>query len=273
MAASARVQGQRATGAPVDRSLRLPAATWRLLLERMGPSLGLWRAAEIAAIRSRALARPILDVGCGDGLVAAVALGRVDVGVDPDPAQLARAAATGCYERLVPAPVERVDLPPGAFATALSNSVLEHVPDVDAALSAIARLLRPGGRLVMTAPTEAFSGALALPLPRYAAWRNRRLGHLNLWSVDDWSERLGRAGLAVEVVVPYLRPSLVRLWDALELAQQVWVRDRRVFGLAWRRIPPAGIERLAGRLARLDLAAPPPGGGRLIVARKRGEEE
>jgi len=50
--------------------------------------------------------------------------------------------------------VERAAIPAGSVQTVLSNSVLEHIPHVDGALHAIARLLRPGGWLVATMPTE-----------------------------------------------------------------------------------------------------------------------
>ncbi len=249
--------------------LHLDAFTCRILLELQGPSLGLWRAAEIAALREQSFARPILDVGCGDGLVTSMALSAVDVGLDPDERTLERAARLGLYEQFECAPVEEAWLADASFATVISNSVLEHLPRVDEALAAIARLLQPGGKLVLTAPTEAFSHWLALPVERYAAWRNRKLAHLNLWSAEQWRQRLEAVGLEVEMVRPYMRRELVMLWDALELLQQVWVGRRRLFSLFWRRLPPRFLDRLALQLARLDLSAQAPGGGRLIVARKR----
>lgn len=250
------------------RALRLDAATWRTLLERLGPSLGLWRAAEVAALREQMYARPLLDLGCGDGLVTSLAIGHADLGLDPNPRALQRAEPLGLYDRVMAAPVESSDLPAAAFSTVVSNSVLEHLPALDDVLRAVARVLRPGGRLIFTVPTATFSSSLALPLRAYARWRNRQLGHANLWPVRQWSEHLTRAGLHVESVRPYLRPALVRAWDALELIQQVWIAHRRLVSVAWRRIPPSGFARLAARAARLDLSSGAPGGGCLVVARK-----
>ncbi len=255
---------------PPATPLHLDAFTCRILLELQGPSLGLWRAAEIAALREQSFERPILDVGCGDGLVTSMALSAIDVGLDPDERTLVRAARLGLYEQFECAPVEEARLADASFATVISNSVLEHLPRVDEALAAIARLLQPGGKLVLTAPTEAFSRWLALPVERYAAWRNRKLAHLNLWSAEQWRQHLEAVGLEVEIVRPYLRRELVMLWDALELLQQVWIGRRRLFSLFWRRLPPRLLDRLALLLARMDLSAQAPGGGRLIVARKRG---
>lgn len=107
-----------------------------------------------------------------------------------------------------------------------------------------------------------------LPLAGYAAGRNRHFQHLNLWSVSQWADELARAGFEVELIRPYLRPGLVWAWDALELLQLPRLRGKRLFGQAWRRLPPGAVARLARRAARLDLSSQPPGGGRLLVARK-----
>jgi SAM-dependent methyltransferase len=259
---------QSSTFTTINRPLHLDAPTFRTLLELQGPSLGLWRAAEIAALREQTYPPPVLDLGCGNGLVTSFVLSRVDVGLDPNEKELSHAAQRSIYTRLEAVPAEESRLPDASIGTVVSNSVLEHLPRIDNVLETIARLLRPGGRLIFTAPTEAFSSWLALPLAPYAAWRNAQLQHLNLWSTEQWCSHLQRVGLQVETVRPYLRRSLVSLWDALELLQQVWLFRRRLLSLLWRRIPLVLFERLAQWASHLDLSAPSPGGGRLIVARK-----
>jgi SAM-dependent methyltransferase len=258
---------------PEANGLYLPEDDFRLLFTRLGPSLGLWRGAEIAALREQAnlMTPPVLDLGCGDGLVTSMVLSRVAIGLDPDGRALSKACSLGVYERMQPAAIQDALLPPGSVGTIISNSVLEHVPELNTALAAAARLLQPGGRLIFTTPTDAFGPWLVLPTGSYADWRNRQLAHLNLWPVTTWSERLARAGLAVELVRPYLRRHLVTAWDALELMQQVRAGGRRIFGLAWRRLPAGVVAALARQAARLDLSAPQPGGGRLIIARKKDE--
>ncbi|HEY9726835.1 MAG TPA: class I SAM-dependent methyltransferase, partial [Chroococcales cyanobacterium] len=67
------------------RSLHLDAATLQVLLKQQGPSLGVWRAAEIAALREQTYEPPILDLGCGDGLVTSMVVPKVNIGIDPDP--------------------------------------------------------------------------------------------------------------------------------------------------------------------------------------------
>jgi SAM-dependent methyltransferase len=249
--------------------LHLGAAEFQILLERLGPSLALWRAAEIAALRRQTYEPPVLDLGCGDGIVASFVLPRIDIGVDPCPLSIRRAAASSVYHRLEPHSIEQVTLAPGSIGTIISNSVLEHIADLDGALRAAARLLRPGGRLVFTTPTEAFSRWLALPVPAYRRWRNRHYQHHNLWPIERWQHHLHQAGFSMVQSRSYLRHGLVTAWDTLELLQRVRVGGRRIFGMGWRRLPRAAVQRLATWAAALDLDAPPPGGGRLIVARRQ----
>lgn len=252
----------------INAPLRLAPQELQTLLADLGPSLGLWRAAEIAALRTQRYAPPVLDLGCGDGIVTSYVLARVAIGVDPSPGALARAARLGVYERLEPLPVEDLALAPGSIGSIISNSVLEHVPDLARVLHAAARLLRPGGRLVFTAPTDAFTRWLALPLSGYGAWRNRHYEHRNLWPLERWSHELRQAGLTIVAARAYMPRPLVAAWDVAELAQRMRLGRRRLFGVAWRRLPAPVLGRLARRLARLDLSAPPPGGGHLIIAEK-----
>ena len=42
------------------------------------------------------------------------------------------------------------------FATVISNSVLEHIPQVDDVLAEIARVLQPGGRFIFCVPGDHF---------------------------------------------------------------------------------------------------------------------
>jgi SAM-dependent methyltransferase len=249
--------------------LHLGAADFQVLLERLGPSLALWRAAEIAALRRETYEPPILDLGCGDGIVASFVLPKIDIGVDPCPHAIRRAATSTVYRTLVSRPIEQVAMAPHSVGTIISNSVLEHVVDIGVVLRAAARLLRPGGQLIFTTPSAAFTHWLALPMPAYGAWRNRHYQHHNLWTPERWQHQLDTAGLSVVKSFSYLRRGLVTAWDALELCQRVHIGRRRLFGLGWRRLSPASLQRLAHRAAALDLSAPPPGGGQLIVARKR----
>lgn len=98
----------------------------------------------------------ILDVGCGTGLLLE-RLGRATpaarlTGVDPVPEMLAlarRRLAVSAAD-LSEAAAERLPFGDGSFDAVVSASVFHYVRQPEAALSEMRRVLRPGGRLVLT---------------------------------------------------------------------------------------------------------------------------
>ena len=91
----------------------------------------------------------LVDLACGGGLMAphAARLGYRHVGVDLVAAGLAVAAAHGvCAVR---ASVLAVPLRDGCADVVVAGEILEHVDDDVAVLAEAARLLRPGGTLVI----------------------------------------------------------------------------------------------------------------------------
>ena len=94
----------------------------------------------------------VLDVGAGTGTLAAAALqcGAEVTAVDPDPGMLEIAAVTAPGARLDRAGLPDLPFPDGSFDVALANFVVNHVPDPRAAVRELARVVRPGGRVVVT---------------------------------------------------------------------------------------------------------------------------
>lgn len=100
--------------------------------------------------------RSVLDVGCGDGTLAAVIAraGAVRVsGCDIDQRMVARAWARGISDGihidLAVARSQALPFPDDTFDVVTCITVLAFVPDTDNALREMARVLRPGGRLVI----------------------------------------------------------------------------------------------------------------------------
>lgn len=97
----------------------------------------------------------ILEVGCGTGhnLPMLAKFGRVDA-IEVDPA--ARAMAEERLGRAVgSAPLPELGgLEERSFDLIGSFDVIEHIDDDRAALASIARLLKPGGKFVMTVPAH-----------------------------------------------------------------------------------------------------------------------
>jgi ubiquinone biosynthesis O-methyltransferase len=111
----------------------------RLILELMGKLKG----------------TQLLDVGCGDGLLACAAAtrGAAVTGLDPDPAMLAaaraRAERAGVKATFEDGRVERLPFPDASFDVVAAVTVLCFVADASGAMREMARVLRPGGRLVL----------------------------------------------------------------------------------------------------------------------------
>jgi SAM-dependent methyltransferase len=94
--------------------------------------------------------RDVLDLGCGHGgmLEALGERGARAVGLDPDESRVAFAQERGL--RAVTGTAENMPFPAESFDLIVSDSVLEHLHDIDRVLEEAARVLRPGGELVAT---------------------------------------------------------------------------------------------------------------------------
>jgi SAM-dependent methyltransferase len=95
-------------------------------------------------------ARRVLDVGCGEGQVArlAASLGARSIGIDPTRAQLTAAVARNGGPAYAAASAHRLPFSAASFDAVVACLVFEHIPDADAAIGEVARVLEPGGRFV-----------------------------------------------------------------------------------------------------------------------------
>ncbi len=98
----------------------------------------------------------VLDVGCGDGTLALLSArnGATRVtGCDPDPRMVARARDRAIHGNtridLAVARSQALPFPDSSFDLVFCITVLAFVPDADNAIREMARVLRPGGRLVI----------------------------------------------------------------------------------------------------------------------------
>lgn len=150
----------------------------------------------------------LLDVGSGAGSTFRPWAAQHDlaVGVEPDPAA-ARAARERLGLDVRAGRLEDQDFPPASFDAVTLCHVLEHLPDPAATLAHVARLLKPGGELILwvpnfDSPLRAFFGPAWFPyeVPRHR-WHFRPADLVRL---------LGRIGLRVVEVVPDANESSFR---------------------------------------------------------------
>lgn len=158
---------------------------------------------------------PVLDLGCGDGHFASVTFPRrLQAGIDPSAGCLAEARGRDAYHMLVRSPGHALPFPAGHFGTVVSNSVLEHIPDLDPVLAEVARVLRRpdpasghrGGRLIFCVPGDRFTQLLFFstlfrrlrlegPARAYEGYFDRISRHHHCDGVEAWQRRLAAAGL------------------------------------------------------------------------------
>ena len=158
--------------------------------------------------------RPLLDIGVGDGHFTQVVFGHAEAGIDLKEDLLRIAARRGVYAELRQADVTALPFADAQFATIVCNSSLEHISDLAQALRECFRVLRPGGHLAITVPTEQINqGIIGRPMLRriglqrladhYTDWFVRKQIHYHLYSPEEWRRRVEIAGFHVIRQTPY----------------------------------------------------------------------
>jgi ubiquinone/menaquinone biosynthesis C-methylase UbiE len=162
-----------------------------------------------------------LDAGCGSGTLARylVESGARVLGVDAAEEMITLARELSSQDVATPqlrfehiATIARLPLPDQSLDGILCSSVLEYVPDPAACLAEFARVLRPGGLLVV-------SVANRNSLVRKAQLATHRLGRVlrqrwcafldyshNQYATTDFRLLLKKHGFAIEKVIPFGSP-------------------------------------------------------------------
>jgi SAM-dependent methyltransferase len=135
----------------------------------------------------------ILEVGCGSGLFLRFL---ADAGYDVEGVELSATDAEYARQRLglrvFQGSLESLELEPGHYDAVLLVYVLEHIPDPLRTLSAIARVLKPGGWVVAGLPVLD-SGQSRLLGQRWAAVTEAPR-HVAIPSFEGARRLLARAG-------------------------------------------------------------------------------
>lgn len=191
--------------------LSLAPAAWALI-----------RANEIRALDRVTFKPPVLDVGCGDGLVAKLILSKrkkkFDWGIDISEREIERARKSGGYKRCRIANVYNLPFEDQTFTTVFSNSVIEHIPDLDKALSEIARVLKNRGQLIVTVPSSYLTKYLwgTQNLGRwYGVFFNSIFKHHNLYTHKQWEKILAKHNLKLINYSYYHTKEMIQVHELL----------------------------------------------------------
>ena len=154
----------------------------------------------------------VLDLGCGTGRFVAAArdAGADVVGVDIAERALERArrVAPGADLRLVSAD-GTLPLGHGEVDLVWCSEVLEHVPDTAGFLTEVRRVLRRGGRLLLTVPFHGRLQAAAIALTRFDAHFDPLGQHVRFFTARSLAGALDAAGYA-PVAIGSRGPPLAR---------------------------------------------------------------
>ena len=133
----------------------------------------------------------ILDIGCGTGamLDELVPFGHV-VGADYAPEALQFCVTRGVGADLARADVRRLPFADASFDVVTAMDIVEHIDDDKAAACEIFRVLRPGGRLLVTVPA----------FPSLWSEHDEALHHYRRYTVPRLKDLFQRVGLAVDKV-------------------------------------------------------------------------
>jgi SAM-dependent methyltransferase len=202
----------------------------------------------------------ILDVGSGAGSLRAYAVRCAVVSLDEDAGAFSHAAPVAAGDYRVYGKAERMPFGDGSFDLVMCHHVLEHIPDVEATLREIRRVLKPGGRFYAASPhgyglcdgvyryvfaggghvnryrraelVELVERSLGL---RLARWQKLYSSFGYLWGLPDLARTPGLARRTARLArLPrwFIRAAQWALYVASRMADRLFGSDVSVYGWA-----------------------------------------
>jgi SAM-dependent methyltransferase len=168
--------------------------------------------------------RIVLDAGCGTGRYTTrlAELHAIPVGIDIDPGML-DIAARRVPGRCGRATIQYLPFPNAVFDLAVAVTVLEFVADPAAAVAELARVTRPGGRIVIGALNPRSPWGLANRRRiRAGAWCDARF--LSRQALRELARPHGRIRLHASLYAPSAIPALRFVGPVLEALGRVTPR-------------------------------------------------
>lgn len=188
--------------------------------EAMTESYARWRSSRLGQITDRleqqllfeligsVASKTLLDVGCGDGALASELTrhGAIVTGLDADPAMITAARKRSDIEatqiQLIEGQAETLPLRTGAFDYTLAVTTLCFVQDARRAIAEMARVLKPGGRLVIG------------ELGRWSLWAAQR--RIRGWLGDPtWRAAMFRTTVELRALIEAAGLSVIEIRGAV----------------------------------------------------------
>jgi 2-polyprenyl-3-methyl-5-hydroxy-6-metoxy-1,4-benzoquinol methylase len=196
-------------------------------LENLPFSLAIIRSQECKMFDMFEYRKPILDIGCGDGLFSKFLFkDKLDFGLDITKKALIRAKEKETYRLNIMSDASILPFMEESFNSVISNCVVEHVLDPDSMFREVNRVLKPDGSFFFTTHTHQYNDYLfysnlfcKLGLQklgkRYEKFINEVFKHVNCLRPEVWEKKLGDAGLKLDSLSYYFTPKAQKLFDFL----------------------------------------------------------
>ena len=170
----------------------------------------------------------VLDLGCGKGIqtqLLAPGCGKV-VGLDvsenaiAEARRLVKLSAMRHKIEFVCGSIEGAGLQTASFDHVFSFSVLEHIENLPAVLRELARVLRPGGKLHLSADSLA-----SIKNPAFVARHREDHSVVQYFTADSLARQLEFAGFEVRAIFPIFTSPLARqaFEDRIEKGGPRWL--------------------------------------------------
>jgi len=191
------------------------------------PSTILFRSIELKLLKQKFGdlfdAKTILDLGCGQGIAASIIFDKkIDYGLDNDQLGLQQAEKSNLYQKLILADAKNIPLPDNSIDLAFSNSVIEHIKELNSVLKEVYRILGQNGVFIFTVPSDCFknyslfSFLKMIPLAKiYGELRNKKFNHHHAYSLQEWTSILKSDGFQEIDGYHYLKKRTLEFWDFL----------------------------------------------------------
>ena len=133
------------------------------------------------------------------------------------------------------------------FSSAISNSVLEHIPNLRPVLLEVKRILKPGGQFIFCVPNQRLLNNLHIRKllkrfglvnfsEKYAAFFNKISRHYHADSEAIWMERLVKSGFQLDNYWHYFSPRFTKILEWGHYLGLPSLISKRVFG-KWIQLP------------------------------------
>lgn len=178
----------------------------------------------------------VLDFGCGDGFFTKTSLldsnQKINVGLETDYKRAHMAEEKLIYQKVVLYNGKKIPFKNKEFSLVLSNSVLEHIKDIESSLREIYRILKKGGKFYVSVMVKDYEDNLLGTFflsKLYKLWMKKRAYHENLLSKKEWEKLFFKTGFKLENKVGYLNRTNTQFLDLIQYLSIPTILTQKIF--------------------------------------------